>query len=418
MHSPSVEESEVLIAGAGPAGCTAGILLARKGVRVVILEKREPSHQKICGDMLGPRALWLLGALRVGWERKQAEGTQIRAIGIYDEKRMKSWAYFGDAKGKEAPALTVKRDVFDGFLRQKALEAGCKIHYGLSFHSFHEQETKAVVCRARDRGQERLFRVRLVLAADGVNSRVARSAGLDSKGLQYRILAVRGYFKNVKGLRDSIEFYFMRRILPGYAWVIPLGRTLANVGLGIRADVCAGKRIRLQAELKRFVREHPSLAPRMREAEPSGNVQGWAIGSYGGERRRCGNRLLLLGDAGSFSDPLTGEGIYGAMQSAFLAVPVVLQAFQQGDFSGALLARYDREARICFDAANKYATWLSSLPSHHRLLQPMVMWGLDRVEKNCVIDTGYARMVGGFFTGMIPRKRMWNRKWFRRTFLG
>ena len=416
MHSPSVEESEVLVAGAGPAGCTAGILLARKGVRVVILEKRRPSHQKICGDMLGPRSLWLLRALRVGWE--QTEGAAIRAISIYDEKRMKSWACLCDGSGEEAPARTVKRDVFDGFLRQKALEAGCKIHYGVGFRSFHGKEKRAVVCLAGDGEKERRYRARLVLAADGVNSRVAKSAGLIPGGVERRILAVRGYFRNVTGLRDAIELYFMRRILPGYAWVIPLNRKLANIGLGIRADVCTKNRIRLNAELMRFVREHPCLAPRMRMAEPSGKIQGWSIGSYGGKQKRSDSHLLLLGDAGSFSDPLTGEGIYSAMQSAFLAVPVVMQALEQGDFSRSFLCRYDRETRKCFEAANKYATWLSSLPSHHRLLQPMVMWGLDQVEKYCLMDAGYAKMVGGFFTGMLPRKRMWSWKWFRRTFVG
>jgi len=139
---------------------------------------------------------------------------------------------------------------------------------------------------------------------------------------------------------------------------------------------------------------------------------------YGEPGRRSAAHLLLLGDAGRLADPLSGEGIYSAMKSASMAAPLVLEAFDRGDFSGTFFARYDRAAKGHFDAAYRYGTWLSSLPSDHRLLQPLVRWGLMQVEKNSIMDEGYARQVGGFFTGMVPGKRMVNPKWFRRTLLG
>jgi flavin-dependent dehydrogenase len=259
---------------------------------------------------------------------------------------------------------------------------------------------------------------RVVLGADGVNSRVAAAAGLGGRRTGKMILAARGYFRNVRGLRDSIELYFLREYLPGYAWVIPLGGGVANVGLGLRADVCVRRGLHLRSELERFVRRHPALAPRMQGAQLSGRIQGWPIGIYDRGRRRSGAHLLLLGDAASLADPLTGEGIYGAMKSASLADQVVVEALARGDFSGVQLSRYDRETRRHFDGAYRFAGFLSALPSDHRLLQPLVMWGLGRVEKNCLMDPGYAAMVGGFFTGQLARRRMWNAKWFRRTFLG
>jgi len=419
MGSSSLEESDVLIVGAGPAGCTAGILLARQGVRVSILEQRHRMHQKVCGDLIGPRVLWLLEALRIGWKKEEPLGKGIRSISIYDEGKLRSWARFsGDRDGESPPALTMRRDVFDGLLQERALEAGCAIHYGTGFRSLVRRSVGTVQCSAVEEGRERCFRARMLIGADGVNSKVARITGLADRRPEKTILAVRGYFSNVKGLRDSIELYFLRRILPGYAWVIPLGEKIANIGLGMRADVCIRKQVRLQAELKRWIRDHPVLASRMRTAEPKGKIQGWPVGSYGGRRKRSDSHVLLLGDAGSFSDPLTGEGIFGAMQSAFLSVPVILEAFGTGDFSRARLSRFDEEARTCFDASCGATTWLSSLPSHHRLLQPLVVWGLNRVETACLLDTGYANAVGSFFTGMQARKRIWNAKWFRRTFLG
>jgi menaquinone-9 beta-reductase len=418
MGLPPVEDCDVLIVGAGPAGCTAGILLARNGVRVSILEREAPDHHKICGDLLGPRSLWLLDELGLGEANWPWQGTPIHSISVFDETGMRSWARFCGTKEQTGPALTLRRDRFDRFLQEQAARAGCRIHYGIGFRSLREGEKDFAVCRAEREGKSLTVKSRVVLGADGVNSRVASAAGLRERRTGKLILAVRGYFRNVQGLRDSIELYFLRDYLPGYAWVIPLGGGVANIGLGLRADVCVRKGLHLRAELERFVQRHPGLAPRTRGAQPSGRIQGWPIGSYDRQRRRSGPHLLLLGDAASLADPLSGEGIYGAMKSAALAAEVVLEALSRGDFSGGQLSRYDNEIRRHFDGAYRFTGFLSSLPSYHRLLQPLVRWGLKRVENNCLLDPEYAAMVGGFFTGLLPRRRMWNAKWFRRTFLG
>lgn len=415
---PPPEDTEALIVGAGPAGCTAGMLLASQGMRVVILEKEAPGHHKVCGDLLGPRSLWLLNDLGLGAVRWDGGGTPVSSIRVSDETGMRSWARFSAGGDGEAPALTVRRDLFDGFLQKAAGEAGCRISYGVGFRSLVGRHGGYVWCRAEHRGAERLFRARILIGADGFNSAVAGAAGLGGNNLGKRILAVRGYFRNVDGLRESMELYFLKKVLPGYAWVIPVGGRTANIGLGVRADVCVRRRLNLTRELRRFVGEQPGLASRMRNAEPVEAIRGWQIGTYDPKRQRSAPRLLLLGDAACLADPLTGEGVFGAMKSALLAVPVLREAFSSGDFSRAKLVEYDRAVAAYFDRAYRFTGFLSSLPSDHRLLQPLVLWGLKRVQAHSVMDPGYAAMVGGFFTGMLPRKRMWNRKWFRKTFWG
>ena len=140
------------------------------------------------------------------------------------------------------------------------------------------------------------------------------------------LLAVRRYYRGVEGLRNTVELYPLSRFQPGYAWVIPLSMDTANVGLGIRAAVCRRDRIRLQKELARFVAEHPVLSRRMEHAEAEGPTQGWPLTAYGSVRRLSGSHVLLLGDSGGFIDPLSGEGVFGAMQSARIAVDVAREA--------------------------------------------------------------------------------------------
>ncbi|MEW6441727.1 MAG: NAD(P)/FAD-dependent oxidoreductase [bacterium] len=420
MASSEICDSDVLIVGAGPAGCAAGVLLAARGLRVEIVERRIAGHHKICGDLLGPRTLHLLQALDLGWSREPAQGFPIEGICVYDDDRLKSAALFRSNTPEPGWGLTLRRDILDAHLQERALASGCRISFGIRFERIQERKEGAVLSRAVAvaGGAARIYRSKVVLGADGADSAAARSSGLLNRDPKSRILAIRGYFSQVRGLRNGVELYFTRRLLPGYAWVIPLGEDLANVGLGVRQDACVQNGLRLQQELVRFVREHPSLSARMRNARLVGRVQGAAIGGYGREARRSGPNLLLLGDAASLADPISGEGVFGALRSARMAAGTVAEAFRADTFSAEFLARFDAGCRKYFDAAYRYTNFLAGLPGVRGFGRPLALWGLKRVEKNCVVDVQYARMVAGFFTGMLPRGRMLSGHWLRKTLIG
>jgi len=410
-----VSTSDVLIVGGGPAGCVAGILLAREGIRTTILEKAPPGYHKICGDLLGTRSLQFLEGLNIDWPSKQAEGLLIEGIQVHDEKGLKSVAYLEREPGRDPVGITLRRDLLDGFLQRKAMEAGCELLYGMRFQEFVDREDNAVVCRASTGAEDRLFRTRLVFAADGAWSTTARAAGLFDRDSEVMLLAVRAYYRGIEGLRNTIELYPLSGLQPGYAWVIPLTTDLANVGLGVRADVCSRDRVRLQAELPRFVSEHSGLSKRMKNAKLEAPVQGWPLAAYGSVRRLSGPHVLLLGDAGGFIDPLSGEGVFGAMQSAWIAVDVARDAMRKGVFTEGYLSGYDDRCSRYFDSDFGSAAFLTGLLAHPALGKRIAMWGLKQVEKNCLMDPNYARMIAGFFTGMYPRRRFLKLKWLART---
>ncbi len=411
-------EQDVLIVGGGPAGCVAGILLARAGIRTSILEKALPGHHKICGDLLSTRSLEFLDSLQIEWGAKRAEGLPIEGIQVHDEKGLKSAAYLELEAGKDPVGLTLRRDLLDGFLQRKAMEAGCGFFYGTRFQSIVGREEKAVLCRASSEGGDLLFRARLVFGAGGILSPTARAAGLFERRPEVMLLSVRRYYRGVEGLRNMVELYPLSRLQPGYAWVIPLSRDVANIGLGVRADVCRRDRVRLHKELARFVGGHPGLSRRMGRAEAAGPVQGWPLTAYGSVRRLSGSHVLLLGDSGGFIDPLSGEGVFGAMQSARIAVDVAREALRRGSFNAGFLARYDERCRRFFRGDFGAASFVTGFLAHPAVGKPLAMWALRQVEKNCVLDPAYARMIAGFFTGMVPRRRFLQLKWLVRTVFG
>jgi geranylgeranyl reductase family protein len=414
----SVSRSDVLIVGGGPAGCVAGILLAKQGIQAAILEKALPGYHKICGDLVGPRSLQFLDAMQIDWKSRQEEGLPIEGIQVHDETGLRSVAYLEKTPGKDPVGITLRRDLLDGFLQQKAVEAGCRLFHGMKFREIVSRGENEVLCRASRDGENHLYRVKLVFGADGIQSDTARSAGLFERRTEAMLLAVRGYYRNVAGLRNTLELYPLSDLQPGYAWVIPLSRDLANVGLGVRADVCRRDRVRLRRELFRFVAEHPNLSRRMKSAKLEGPVQGWPLTAYGSVQRLSGSHVMLLGDAGGFIDPLSGEGIFGAMQSAQIAVDVAQQAIHQGTFTAGFLARYDERCRRFFHADFGSAALVTDFLAHPAFGKPLAMWGLKKVEKNCLLDPNYARMIAGFFTGMYPRKRFLKPKWLAKTIFG
>jgi len=414
MGVSASERTDVLIVGAGPAGSCLGMLLARAGYRTTVLESQPRGYHKVCGDLLGPRSLALLESFDLGWRNVGPKGHAIRGILIHDEKGLKSSAWFG---GETPWATTVRRDLFDSFLQAGSEAAGCAIEYGVRFKAIKDSSGDGVVCEAATLEGSRVFEARVLVGADGFPSQVAKSAGLDGGDAATGILAVRGYYQGLEGLRDAVELYFLPRLFPGYAWVIPLGPDLANIGVGVRADACLKYRVRLAVELKRFLREHPCLARRARHAEPVGPLQGAGIGTYARRVRRWSSRILLVGDAGRCADPLSGEGVFGALLSARLARSAIDDTLRGTGGTKNPLSRYGDRCERIFGKAYRYGNFLTTLPMRKGLVRSIVTWGLSRIEANCLLDSQYAIMVAGFFTGAMPKSRIWGNGWFWRTLL-
>jgi flavin-dependent dehydrogenase len=167
---------------------------------------------------------------------------------------------------------------------------------------------------------------------------------------------MRAYLDGVEVLPHTVEFYFHRRFLPGYAWVFPLGEGRANVGVILRADRFQGGGATLGDLLDEFL-AMPAVRERMRTRVQTSSAT-WQL-PYAVEPppRRVFDGALLVGDAGRFVDSLTGEGIHNAVQTALIAADVVDGALARGDTSRAALGDFDGRCRQVLGAmiARSYA---------------------------------------------------------------
>jgi flavin-dependent dehydrogenase len=202
-----------------------------------------------------------------------------------------------------------------------------------------------------------VVRARWVVAADGHYSPVRRILGDDAATSLGTWHAARQYFRGVDD--ERLWVVFEAELLPGYAWVFPLGGGRANVGFGVlragRDGAGSGKRLAAQW---RDVIGHPKvraiLGPR---AEPDGPHRAWPIPASFDVDRLVRGRVLFAGDAADAVDPMTGEGIAQAIDTGMLAV----DAIASDATPSAVGARYRRSVMRAVGVDLRFAAALQHL---------------------------------------------------------
>jgi menaquinone-9 beta-reductase len=301
---------DLVVVGAGPAGCAAAITAVEHGRSVVLVDKAQFPRDKTCGDGLTANALRLLE--RLGLSRSDfdaAEPATVReTVLVAPNHRQVVLPLPQDG----AHAAVVERRALDAALVALARRRGVDVREGC------EVEKVVVdgdVVRVDD------LNARFVVAADGHWSPVRRVLEPDTPRDLGEWHAVRQYFDHVDD--DRLWVLFERDLLPGYAWVFPLPGGRANVGYGVlRADGRTGRELKeLWPRLLARPIVRDILGPR---AEPAESVRAWPIPTrYSPARLTHGPRVFFAGDAAGVVDPMTGEGIAQAIETGMLAADAI-----------------------------------------------------------------------------------------------
>jgi len=338
---------DVIVVGAGPAGATAGILLAERGLKVLVLDRARFPRPKICGEYLSPEATRVLDRLDV-LKRLEANGA-VRLSGMTitapDGTRLAgSYPTAGRWRGYRDHALAIRRIVLDRVLADRLGETPADFLQGRRVSDVRIEGDRVVgVEVADDTGHPRSIPARLVIAADGRNSVVARRLGLVSPH-PLRRMALITYASGADELADRGEIFVDP---PAYAIVNPVTSGLVNLGLVVPLAGLSAHRGRLEEWFDARLRQVARLQARFPGLARRAPVQALGPLAYRVAPPRHGG-VMLVGDAAGFYDPFTGEGIFAALRGAELAVDTACAALARVDCSARALAPYGRARRAAF----------------------------------------------------------------------
>lgn len=358
--------ADVVVVGAGPAGAATAILLAERGLHVVVLDRARLPRPKICGEYLSPEAARVLDRLGVlktldgggaapltGMRLTAADGTVVtgayRAVGAWRPYR--------------GHALGVGRGLLDGALVDRLRGLPVELHEQVRVTDLELEGDRVVGVVAADaEGRARAFRAPLTIGADGRASVVARRLGCH-RPHRLRRMALVTYVTGIPDCRDLGEIFVDP---PDYAILNPLAPDRVNMSLVVPLAHAAPWRGRLDAFFTARVKQLPRLARRVAGAERLGPLQAMGPLAHRVRPPTVGG-VLLVGDAAGFYDPLTGEGVFTALRGAELAVETAVQAFRARDWSTEALASYERARRHELRDKARLVRVLQLLVRHRRL---------------------------------------------------
>jgi flavin-dependent dehydrogenase len=341
---------DVAIVGAGPAGSASAVLLARAGWRVALVDRATFPRDKPCAEYLSPAAEPLLTELGVMETLEATYPARLRGFRIFAPNGAMIQGDFAatcDARGQSLfeTGLAIPRLRLDAALVEGARAAGAEIRMNWRLAQLAREEG---VWRLTPVGEGEPITARLLLAADGVHSAVARRLGLHVTS-RMRKVALVAHMRGIAGMGEYGEMHVAGRRYVGIAPLEPpeVG-DLCNVAMVVdeRRD---GKALAGRPE--RFLREALETFPKLRGRLERVTVTRRTLTTSRicvRARRLSDEGLLLVGDATGYYDPFTGEGIYRALHSAQLACEIALEALAKGDLSATTLARYDQLYRETF----------------------------------------------------------------------
>jgi geranylgeranyl reductase family protein len=338
-HSEAID---VAVVGAGPAGSAAAITLARLGRRVTLIDKATFPRDKCCGDGLTTAALRRLEHLGLDPAAVRSWEPVDGAVVVPTSQRRIDLPFPSDGT---LYAASARRADLDAALVERAVRAGAELKEGCRVTAVQPlgEPGKPVGVTLDLAGGQRIT-AHYLIAADGAWSTTRRAVGVAEPRYLGDWQAGRQYFRDVGPQARKLWVWFEPDLIPGYAWSFPLPGNTANVGYGVlrrpghRLADARGQRLDFMAR--------PHIADVLgAHAKPNGPWKAWPIPARIGESPTdaLAGRVLFAGDAARACDPMTGEGIAQALETAELAALAIAEAGPSRPRAAA--ARYRRQLR-------------------------------------------------------------------------
>jgi len=357
-----MNQFDIAIVGAGPAGSSTAITLAQHGYRVALIDRAIFPRDKLCGDFLNPISWPILDALDVSDDVRARPHTKISTFRMSAASGVEAISAL-PVQGPRRFGLGLRRFHLDQVLLERAKRCGVSVQEGVKLTSL-DRDGRGWRLDIHQGGKRSLARAKFLVGADGRNSWVARQLGVLSHRPQpSSAVGFEIQLKHVRAVRHSVEIH---QFAGGYAGLVRVGEHTVNLCFTVRRSQL--DRARSFEQLRQhLLGTNPLLQARLVNAEPASRLRSvWPV--YFPQRRCFGAGFLLVGDAARVTEPVTGEGIFFALKSGQLAAATIAAALREGDLSPARLRQYEGACRTEFRARLRLNALMRRLMYRPKLL--------------------------------------------------